>query len=130
MAPADPFPLSLGEIIRKQREIAELPLRQLASMAGISNPYLSQIEHGLREPSEQVLEGIARSLQVSVDELLDTARGAEGYDEEEGPSPVVAAVRADANLTAKQKQALIEAYAAMVEVTSNRRGRRRRDSSA
>lgn len=125
MASTDPFPLSLGEIIRKQREVAELPLRQLASMAGISNPYLSQIEHGLREPSEQVLEGIARSLQISVDQLLDTAKEAGGEGEEEGPGAVVTAVRADANLTARQKQALLEAYTAMTAVTVTRRGRRR-----
>ena len=56
--------LSLGEMIRRQREIAALPMRQLAAMAGISNPYLSQIERGLRDPSDQVLNAIADSLQM------------------------------------------------------------------
>jgi len=64
--------LSLGEIIRRQRELASLPMRQLAAMSGISNPYLSQIERGLREPSEQVLHAIAESLKVSADELRGT----------------------------------------------------------
>src|SRR5436190_3982106 len=58
-------PESLGEFIRRQRELHELSMRQVAHMAGISNPYLSQIEHGLREPSEKVMEAIARSLEVS-----------------------------------------------------------------
>ncbi len=58
MTSRPPVP-KLGDIIRQQRELAELPLRQLAAMVGISNPYLSQIERGLRLPSEQVLEAIA-----------------------------------------------------------------------
>jgi transcriptional regulator with XRE-family HTH domain len=122
---ASPFPTSLGEIIRKQREIAELPLRQLASMAKISNPYLSQIEHGLREPSEQVLEAIARSLQVSADDLLDSVRAASADNDESGLNSVAAAIRDDPNLTAKQKQALLETYTAMIGATAYRRGRRR-----
>ncbi|MEP6980030.1 MAG: helix-turn-helix transcriptional regulator, partial [Nakamurella sp.] len=60
---------TLGEIIRRQRELAALPMRQLAAMAGISNPYLSQIERGLRDPSEHVLHAIAASLQVSAETL-------------------------------------------------------------
>jgi transcriptional regulator with XRE-family HTH domain len=118
---ASPFPTSLGEIIRKQREIAELPLRQLASMSKISNPYLSQIEHGLREPSEQVLEAIARSLQVSADDLLDSVRTTDGNDAD-GSNSVEAAIRDDKNLTAKQKQALLETYTAMSGATAYRRG--------
>ena len=55
---------ALGEIIRRQRELAEMSMRQFAEVAGISNPYLSQIERGLRAPSEQVLEGIARRAQA------------------------------------------------------------------
>ena len=61
--------LRLGEIIRRQRELAELSMRQVAAMAGISNPYLSQIERGLRAPSEEVLRAIAESLNVSADLL-------------------------------------------------------------
>ena len=59
----------LGEIIRRQRELSELSMRQFADLAGISNPYLSQIERGLRDPSERVLEAIASALQVSADTL-------------------------------------------------------------
>jgi transcriptional regulator with XRE-family HTH domain len=59
----------LGEIIRQQRELAEMSMRPFADLAGISNPYLSQIERGLRAPSEHVLEGIASTLKVSADAL-------------------------------------------------------------
>jgi transcriptional regulator with XRE-family HTH domain len=118
-------PLSLGEIIRRQRELAELPMRQLAAMVGISNPYLSQIERGLRAPSEQVLEGIAHSLQTSVDQLLDAA--GTGADKANGThEAVLQAVRADPNLTARQRHALTEVYTAMTEATAARRAERRR----
>ena len=62
--------LTLGEIIRRQRELAELPMRQLAAMVGISNSYLSQIERRLRAPSDHVLRSIADSLQTSADALV------------------------------------------------------------
>src|SRR5436309_2263003 len=84
----------LGEFIRRQRELQALSMRQLAELAGISKPYLSQIEHGLREPSERVLDAIAENLELSADVLHEqTARG---RDEEEEPA-VVAAIRADRN---------------------------------
>jgi transcriptional regulator with XRE-family HTH domain len=63
----------LGALIRRQRELAELPMRELAKLVGISNPYLSQIERGLRAPSESVLESIAETLDVSADELRRAA---------------------------------------------------------
>ena len=63
----------LGEIIRRQRELSELSMRQFATLAGISNPYLSQIERGLREPSERVLDAIAAALEVSADTLYEQA---------------------------------------------------------
>ncbi len=100
-------------------------MRQLAAMVGISNPYLSQIERGLRAPSEQVLEGIAHSLQTSVDQLLDAA--GTSADKTNGThDAVLEAVRADPNLTARQRQALSEVYLAMTEVTAARRAQRRR----
>src|SRR4030095_8357783 len=70
MSPREEAPENLvGELIRRQRELAELSMRQVAAIAGISNPSLSQIEHGLRAPSPDVLEGIAATLGVSADSL-------------------------------------------------------------
>jgi transcriptional regulator with XRE-family HTH domain len=103
-------PPQLGKLIRRQRELHELSMRQLARMAGISNPYLSQIETGLREPSERVLDAIARSLEVSADTLYEQA-GLARKGEEDEPE-VVKAVADDPNLTARQRQALIEVYRA------------------
>ena len=118
-------PLTLGDIIRQQRELAELPLRQLAAMVGISNPYLSQIERGLRAPSEQVLDAIATSLRTSADALVEQA-AAEATDDQPASSTVIAAIEADPNLTARQRQALVEVYTALTEATAARRRRRGR----
>jgi transcriptional regulator with XRE-family HTH domain len=104
---------SLGEFIRRQRELSEMSMRQFARLAGISNPYLSQIERGLRAPSEQVMQAIAEVLQVSADTLYEQA-GIE--PEEDGPSKVVQAIREDQRLTGRQRQALIETYEAFVGV--------------
>src|SRR3954452_21583320 len=101
----------LGEIIRRQRELSALSMRQFADLVGISNPYLSQIERGLREPSERVLEGIAKSLQIPVQALREQA-GLHVDDEEETPA-VVAAIRTDPRLTGRQRQALLEVYRAV-----------------
>jgi len=108
----------LGEIIRRRRELAELPMRQLASMVGISSPYLSQIERGLRAPSEKVLHAIATSLRTTADALAQQA--------EPGSTPppaVLTAIAADPNLTARQRQALTEIYSALTETTIARRRR-------
>jgi transcriptional regulator with XRE-family HTH domain len=120
MTSRPPVP-KLGDIIRRQRELAELPLRQLAAMVGISNPYLSQIERGLRAPSEQVVESIARSLETSADALYDQA--ASLTPPAERLPAVVKAIEADPDLTARQRQALIESYEAMAELTVSRRKR-------
>ena len=74
---------SIGETIRKQRELSNVSMRQFADMAGISNPYLSQIERGLREPSERVLEAIAESLETSAESLYEQA----GIASRTGPRP-------------------------------------------
>jgi transcriptional regulator with XRE-family HTH domain len=120
-------PPTLGEIIRRQRELAELPMRQLAAMVGISGPYLSQIERGLRAPSEHVLGAIAQSLQTSAEALQDQAEAL--APDQPAPSPVIAAIDRDPDLTARQRQALIEIYTALTEVTvaRRRRGRARDD---
>ena len=102
---------SLGEFIRRQRELSEVSMRQFAELAGISNPYLSQIERGLRAPSEQVLKSIADVLEMSADTLYDQA----GVPREtDGPAKVVQAIREDPKLTGRQRQALIEVYEAFV----------------
>jgi transcriptional regulator with XRE-family HTH domain len=120
-------PPTLGDIIRRQREIAELPLRQLAAMVGISNPYLSQIERGLRAPSEHVVEAIARSLRTSADALYEQA--GEASTEPPGENAVLQAIDADPDLTVKQRHALAEVYAALTEVTIARRRRRGRPTA-
>lgn len=111
---------SLGEFIRRQRELSEVSMRHFAELAGISNPYLSQIERGLRAPSEQVLQSIADALQVSPDTLYEQA----GVPREsDGPAKVVQAIKEDPKLTGRQRQALIEVYEAFVGVGARpRRG--------
>jgi transcriptional regulator with XRE-family HTH domain len=116
---------ALGEFIRSQRELHELSMRQLARMAGISNPYLSQIERGLREPSERVLEAIARSLELSAETLHEQAGFAEEGEQGE-EAEVVSAIEADPHLKVRQRQSLIEIYRAFVAENDARRSRRRK----
>ena len=112
----------LGEYIRQQRELQKLSMRQLANLVGISNPYLSQIERGLREPSEKVVDAIARSLELSAEALHEQSgrRRDQGDDDGEEPA-VVAAIRADPRLTARQRQALLEVYGAFTGRSTRRR---------
>jgi transcriptional regulator with XRE-family HTH domain len=114
-------------MIRRQREMASLPMRQLAAMAGISNPYLSQIERGLRDPSDQVLNAIADSLQLSADSLRPPATEP---DLDNDPPAVVTAIRSDPDLTAQQRSALEESDLAFREVTIERRRIRGRRNGA
>jgi transcriptional regulator with XRE-family HTH domain len=120
---------ALGEIIRQQRELAELSMRQFAQLAGISNPYLSQIERGLRAPSEQVLEGIAGALKVSADTLYQQA-GVSRPGEEDESSAVLDAITADPYLTARQRTALKEVYEAFIAVSPRHSRRRHQDGAA
>jgi transcriptional regulator with XRE-family HTH domain len=117
-------PPSLGEIIRRQRELSAMSMRQFAGMVGISNPYLSQIERGLREPSEKVLDAIARNLDVSAEALYRQAGlDLDASDAEE--SATRAAIQEDPRLSARQRQALLEVYDAFVGARPARRRRRR-----
>lgn len=96
----------IGSFIRSQRESAQFSLRQLAERAGVSNPYLSQIERGLRKPSAEVLGQIAKGLRVSAEVLYVRA----GILERREPSPVRDAVLSDPALTERQRQVVLEVY--------------------
>jgi transcriptional regulator with XRE-family HTH domain len=111
---------TLGEMIRQQRELAALPMRQFAAMVGISNPYLSQIEHGLRVPSEQVLRAMAEALSVTAGELGVNPGEHDGTGDSAAAASaaMLAAIKTDPNLTVKQRRALTEVYLAMVEATA------------
>ncbi|MGF1646269.1 MAG: helix-turn-helix domain-containing protein [Kineosporiaceae bacterium] len=126
----------LGGFLRQQRHSAQLSLRQLATRAGVSNPYLSQVERGLRRPSADVLQQLARALQISSSALytraglLDDAQpvpGAgdtldgDGDGDGDGRGAVVAAIRADPRLDDRQRRALIDTYTAFVAAGTPRR---------
>ena len=96
----------IGSFIRSQREAAQVSLRQLAQLAGVSNPYLSQIERGLRKPSADVLAQIAKGLRVSSEVLYVQA----GILEQRPHSRVRDALLADGAITERQKQVLLEIY--------------------
>ena len=97
----------LGEFIREQRRVGHLSLRKLSEMAGISNPYLSQIERGLRKPSAEILQQIARALEISSETLYVRAGILE---EREGSADLVAEIRRDPWLDEDQKKTLIQIY--------------------
>jgi transcriptional regulator with XRE-family HTH domain len=120
--------LMLGRIIRAQRELAALPMRELAAAVGISNPYLSQIERGLRAPSETVLTAIADSLETSVQRLYADAGFVEPPPRDETPDAVGLPdqIEAAAELTAAQRRALIEIYHGFVDANAVRRTRGKR----
>jgi transcriptional regulator with XRE-family HTH domain len=97
----------LGEFIRDQRRTARLSLRKLSELAGISNPYLSQIERGLRKPSAEILQAIARALRISSETLYVRAGILEERDTD---ADLVEDIMRDRTLTEGQKQALVEIY--------------------
>ena len=97
----------LGEFIRDQRRNARLSLRKLSELAGISNPYLSQIERGLRKPSAEILQAIARALRISSETLYVRAGILE---ERENDEDLVEEILRDRTITEGQKQALVEIY--------------------
>jgi transcriptional regulator with XRE-family HTH domain len=107
---------ALGELIRERRHQAELTLRELAERTNVSNPYLSQIERGLHEPSVRVLRAIAGALNLSAESLLHQAGMLEGTDTAPPAPPTVEeAVRADPRLSPDQQAALLSVYASFVE---------------
>jgi transcriptional regulator with XRE-family HTH domain len=119
---------ALGEIIRRQRELSAMSMRQFSELVGISNPYLSQIERGLREPSERVLESIATALRTTSDALYEQAGIAADEPEPDGQS-VSDAIKADPRLSPAERRALLAVYQAFTEGRGPRPRRRRAASS-
>ncbi len=101
---------TVGDYLREQRTSAKLSLRQAAELAGVSNPYLSQVERGLRKPSAEVLQGLARALRISAETLY--VRAGILDPDEDGSRSVELAVLADPGLSERQKQALLDIYSA------------------
>jgi transcriptional regulator with XRE-family HTH domain len=104
---------ALGEFIRTQRQLAKLSLRDVALRARVSNPYLSQVERGLHEPSVRVLTAIAAALDISTETLL--ARAGLLDDADAPASTTTDAIRADDALTPEQKDALLAVYRSYVD---------------
>lgn len=120
----DPRLFELGEFIRVRREAAQQSIRDLSRIAGISNPYLSQIERGLRKPSADILQQIAKALQISAETLYVQAGILDGDTErysEHNPvttdSSVETAIQGDAQLSAVQKESLLSVYRSYVNPT-------------
>jgi len=97
----------VGDYIREQRSVARVSMRELARAAGVSNPYLSQVERGLRKPSAEILAAIARGLKISAESLYEQAGI---LDRRAGNPDTVAAIRSDDQLSERHKAVLIELY--------------------
>ena len=110
---------SLGDYLKEQRTASRLSLRQLALQAGVSNPYLSQIERGLRKPSAEVLQQIARALRISAEQLYVRA-GIVSPDDGVGGS-VEVAVLSDTGLTERQKLSLLDVYSSFIAMNQAER---------
>jgi transcriptional regulator with XRE-family HTH domain len=107
---------ALGDFIRAQRQLANLSLREMASMTSVSNAYLSQVERGLHQPSLKVLHSIAAALQLSTEQLLAQAGWASGTREAPaGPGSTEEAIRTDPRLSPEQRAALLGVYRSFVE---------------
>jgi transcriptional regulator with XRE-family HTH domain len=110
----------LGGFIRDQRRNARLSLRKLSELAGISNPYLSQIERGLRKPSAEILQAIAKGLRISAETLYVRA----GILDDRGDGPdLIREILGDQSVTERQRQALIEIYRSFQAETAAERAR-------
>src|SRR5438067_6488007 len=104
---------SFGEYLRAQRQLAHLSLRQLADLTKVSNPYLSQLERGLHQPSVAVLKSLAQALNVSFDILLAQVTGSSDESGDERTGSTEAAIRNDRRLSDSQKAALLSVYQSM-----------------
>jgi transcriptional regulator with XRE-family HTH domain len=111
---------SLGDYLREQRQTARLSLRQLSELAGVSNPYLSQIERGLKKPSAEILQQLAKGLEVSAESLYVRAGILdERHGHSSDPLDTRAIIGADPQLTARQKAALLDIYDSFVGPQGN-----------
>ena len=119
-------PRSLGSLIREQRSLARLSLRELAQLARVSNAYLSQVERGLHEPSVRVLTAVAEALHVPVEYMVTSA--STGTDSAQA-SAVAEAIRTDPWLNAEEKQALLTMYNSLVGANARSTNRKRASSS-
>ena len=110
---------SLGDYLREQRQASRLSLRQLAEQAGVSNPYLSQIERGLRKPSAEVLQQIAKALRISAEQLYLRA-GIVSPEPVAGAAErsVALAILSDTHLNERQKQSLLDVYASFLALNT------------
>jgi transcriptional regulator with XRE-family HTH domain len=106
---------ALGDFIRAQRQLANLSLREMASMTSVSNAYLSQVERGLHQPSLKVLHSIAAALQLSTEQLLAQAGWASGAREASGRGGTEEAIRTDPRLSPEQRAALLGVYRSFVD---------------
>ncbi|MGH3521044.1 MAG: helix-turn-helix domain-containing protein [Haloechinothrix sp.] len=116
----------IGEYIRQQRANAKISLRQLSKLAGVSNPYLSQIERGVRKPSAEILQQIAKGLRISAEALYIQA----GILDLPTGGPVSDSVRADTELTERQKQVLLDVYESFRRENSAKQSPQEQSSSA
>ena len=103
----------LGDLIKSQREVARMSVRRLAQLAGVSNPYLSQIERGLRKPSAEILQQIAHALQISAESLYERAGFLPPTDKPR--IGVREAIAADKQLSPDQRRALLDVYESFVK---------------
>jgi transcriptional regulator with XRE-family HTH domain len=115
MSAAEDKGRELGSFIAEQRRLAEMSIRKLSDRAGISNPYLSQIERGLRKPSAEILQQIAKALEIS-SETLYVQAGILDEDKAQVRNEVSAAIRADGSLSEQNKATLLHLYESLREV--------------
>ncbi len=105
---------AFGNYLRSQRKLAQLTLRELSDLAQVSNPYLSQLERGLHQPSVRVIKSLAKALNLSAEALLAQAAGIDDDESNGASADTEAIIRSDTRLTDEQRVALLEVYRSMV----------------